>query len=54
MLKKNSFNHFILPIGYKGNKIKSICLKNVKFRKSDIEIINTGLNTKIAKRITSV
>ena len=25
--------------------------KNVKFRKSDIEIINTGLNTKIAKRI---
>ena len=31
MLKKNSFNHFILPIGYKGNKIKKYLSKNVKF-----------------------
>ena len=23
MLNKNSFNHFILPIGYKGNMIKN-------------------------------
>ena len=51
MLNKNSFNHFVLPIGYKGNMIKNFLKKNKKFKKFHIEIINTGLNTNISKRI---
>ena len=50
-LKKNSFNHFILPIGYKGQKIKNYFKKNLEFKNLKIDIIKTGLNTSIAKRI---
>ena len=50
-LIKNSFNHFILPVGFKGNLIKKYILKNKEFKNYKIEIINTGENTNIAKRI---
>ena len=50
-LIRNSFNHLILPIGYKGNLIKNYVRKNFKNKNIDIEIIDTGKNTKIAKRI---
>jgi len=50
-LKKNSFNHFILPIGYKGKMIEKYLKKNKSFKKDDIDIIPTGKNSSIAKRI---
>ena len=50
-LKKNSFNHFILPIGYKGKMIEKYLKKNKSFKKDDIDIILTGKNSLIAKRI---
>ena len=50
-LKKNSFNHFILPIGYKGKMIEKYLKKNKSFKKDDIDIIPTGKNSLIAKRI---
>lgn len=51
ILKKNSFNHFILPIGYKGKMIKKFLKSNKALKNFNIEIIDTGLNTNIAKRI---
>ena len=30
VLKKNHFNHIILPIGYRGTSIKKFCKKNPK------------------------
>lgn len=53
-LIKNSFNHFILPVGYKGGLIKKYILKQKEFKNLSIEIINTGENTSIAKRIYQV
>jgi glucose-1-phosphate cytidylyltransferase len=53
-LKKNSFNHFILPVGYKANMIKKYFKKNKEFKKINIEIINTGKNTSISKRIFKI
>lgn len=50
-LKKNSFNHFILPIGYKGEMIKKYLKKNKFLKKNNIDIVSTGKNTLIAKRI---
>ena len=50
-LIKNSFNHFILPVGYKGRLIESYIKKQKDFKNLNIEIINTGVNTHIAKRI---
>jgi len=51
ILKKNSFNHFILPIGYKGKMIEKYIKKNKDFKKSEIDIIATGENSSIARRI---
>ena len=51
ILKKNSFNHFILPIGYKGKIIKKYLKKNKNFKKDNIDIVPTGENSSIAKRI---
>ena len=51
ILKKNSFNHFILPIGYKGKIIRRFLKSNRYFKKLNIEVIDTGTNTNIAKRI---
>jgi glucose-1-phosphate cytidylyltransferase len=54
ILKKNSFNHFILPVGYKGKMIKDYVKKDKLLKNLNIEIINTGVNTSIAKRIFKV
>ncbi len=53
-LKKNKFNHYILPIGYKGKKIEKYIKGNSEFKKFNIDLINTGLNTSIAKRIYKI
>ena len=50
-LIKNSFNHLILPVGYKGNLIKRYIKRQADFKNIDIEIVDTGKDTKIAKRI---
>lgn len=52
-LKKNKFNHFILPIGYRGKQIKKF-LEKIKLENCKIDIINTGLDTAIAKRIYKI
>ena len=54
ILKINSFNHFILPIGYKGHMIKDYIKKEKTFRNLNIEIVNTGKNTSIAQRIFKI
>ena len=41
-LSKNSFNHFILPVGYKGKMIKNIFKRN-DFKDKNIEIFFTEL-----------
>jgi len=51
ILKKNNFNHFILPVGFKGKKIQDYINKKKELKKINIEIVNTGENTSIAKRI---
>ena len=50
ILKTYNFNHFILPLGYKGNLIKKY-LKNNKNFSTEIECVGTGLNSNIGKRI---
>jgi glucose-1-phosphate cytidylyltransferase len=54
ILKKNSFNHFIIPLGYKGHMIERFISKNSEFKDLNIETINTGINTTIASRINSI
>lgn len=54
ILQKNNFNHFILPTGYKGNQIKEYFKKSRSFQNINIEVINTGLSTSIAKRIFKI
>jgi glucose-1-phosphate cytidylyltransferase len=53
-LKINNFNHFILPVGYKGKMIKHYIRKQKLFKKLNIEIINTGINSNIANRIEKI
>ena len=53
ILKKNGFNHFILPIGYKGNLIAKY-LKKKDFKNYNLKIIPTGNNSPIAKRILKI
>ena len=53
-LRKDGFNHFILPVGFKGDQIKKFIKNNKEFRNYKIEIIDTGNNTNIAKRIYKV
>ena len=52
ILKKNKFNHFILPIGYKGKQIKKFIKRT--FNNENIEIFNTGSNASISSRIYKV
>jgi len=55
-LLKNQVNHFILPIGHKGNLIKNF-LKNFEKKckhKLLIDTVDTGKNTTIANRIFKV
>ena len=53
-LKRYRFNHFILPIGFKGDQIKKFIRQNSEFKKFKIELIDTGTKTTIAKRIYRV
>ena len=53
ILKKNKFNHFILPIGYKGQSIKKY-LENKFFSDYNLKIIPTGIDTPIAQRISNI
>jgi glucose-1-phosphate cytidylyltransferase len=53
-LKINNFNHFILPVGYKGKMIKDYIRKQKLFKKLNIEIINTGITSNIANRIEKI
>lgn len=50
-LIKHSFNHLILPVGYKGNLIKKYIKTQKDFKNLNIEIVDTGNNTRISKRI---
>ncbi len=50
ILKKNNFNHIILPTGYKSKLIKQFIIKNHKII-SNIDLVETGINTNIGKRI---
>ena len=54
ILIKNSFNHFILPTGYKGKLINKYVKKNLVYKNIKIDLVNTGNNTTIAKRIYSI
>ena len=53
ILKKNHFNHFVLPIGYKGNLLKGYLKKNI-FKNFDLDIVQTGVDTPIAQRISKI
>ena len=53
ILKFHGFNNFIIPLGYKGNQIKKFFKRNRNFN-SNINLINTGINTNIGKRIYMV
>ena len=54
ILQKNKLNHFILPVGYKGSQIKRYLKKNREIKNCKIDIIDTGANTSIAKRIYKI
>jgi glucose-1-phosphate cytidylyltransferase len=54
ILKKNNFNHFILPVGHKGNLIKKYINNHKKFKKDNIDVVPTGENSSISKRIYKV
>ena len=53
-LKKNKFNHFILPVGYKGSMISNYIRNNNEFKDYKIQLINTGTNSSIASRIHKI
>ncbi len=55
-LLRNSINHFILPLGYKGEIIKKYVERKFKNKKYNfiIDFFKTGVNTSIAKRIEIV
>lgn len=50
ILQKNNFNHIILPTGYKSNLIKKFIKTNSKIF-PNIDLVQTGINTNIGKRI---
>ena len=52
-LKQNNFNHLILPLGYKGDLIKSY-IKKEKFFDIKIDLINTGIRSNIGTRIKKI
>jgi glucose-1-phosphate cytidylyltransferase len=53
MLERNGFNHFILPIGYKGRLIKNFIKEKIS-PEIKIDIIKTGVNSNIAERIFKI
>ena len=53
ILKRNRFNQIILPLGYKGNMIRKLA-KKYKSLFNEVDLINTGENSNIGKRISLV
>ena len=53
ILKKNNFNQIILPLGYKGSMIRKFAKKNRNLF-SEVELIGTGENSNIGKRISLI
>ena len=53
ILKRNKFNQIILPLGYKGNTIRKFS-KKYKSLFSVVDLVNTGENSNIGKRISLV
>ncbi len=53
ILKRNKFNQIILPLGYKGNMIRKLS-KKYKSLFSVVDLVNTGENSNIGKRISLV
>ena len=53
ILRKNKFNHFILPLGYRGEQIKKFVEKKFK-NKINVRTVNTGINSSISSRIHKV
>jgi len=53
ILQKHGFNNFILPLGYKSRQIKRFLIRNKNFN-TNIDVVNTGANTSIGKRIALV
>ena len=53
ILKKNKFNQIILPLGYKGNMVRKFA-KKYKSLFNEVDLINTGENSNIGKRISLV
>lgn len=51
VLKKNLINHLIFPLGFKGNLIKKYLKKIKEFKNINFDLISTGLETSISKRI---
>ena len=54
MLKRNGFNHFILPIGYKGKSISEFIKKSKDLNNFNIQIVNTGVESSISNRILKI
>lgn len=57
LIYNGDFNHFILPVGHKGEMIKNFIEKNFntkKYKNIKFDIINTGLNTNISNRIFKI
>ena len=50
-LRYHSINHFILPLGYEGHLIKNYLKKNKECNNLNIDLIDTGLETTISRRI---
>ena len=53
ILKRNNFNHIILPLGYKENLIRKFLKKNKNFN-IKIDCISTGVNSNIGSRIAKI
>jgi len=53
ILKRNKFNQIILPLGYKGNMVRKLA-KKYKSLFNEVELIDTGENSNIGKRILLV
>ena len=57
LIYNGGFNHFILPVGHRGEMINEYIVKNFikkKYKNVKFDIINTGQNTSISNRIFKV
>lgn len=53
-LLKNSIDHFILPLGYKGEQIAKYINTSPEFKNLNIDLVKTGQDTSISSRIYKV